>query len=65
MSTYTMWGYWRDKYGSPVVALESQYAATLENDLRLQQAVAMVKNGELLIDTLMQEKAAEEPDDDE
>jgi len=49
-----MWSYWQNKYG-PVLALEDYYPKYVESNLQLQLAIAMIKNGERLIDSIMEE----------
>lgn len=51
-ANYDMWGYWNDKNG-PIEALEVYYPNTLKNSQELQQAIAMIKNGERLINSIM------------
>ena len=56
---FHMWPYWRDKYGH-LDAVKDYFAEELKSNVELQQAVAMVKNGERLIDTLFAELAERE-----
>lgn len=51
-ASYDMWGYWYDKNG-PVEAVEVYYPNTLKNSHELQQAIAMIKNGERLVNSIM------------
>jgi hypothetical protein len=51
-----MWDYWKDKRGSPSEALEADYPNLLKTSIRLQVALAQVKNGQDTIDRLMEEE---------
>lgn len=51
-----MWEYWKDKRGSPSEALEADYPTLLKTSIRLQVALAQVKNGQDTIDRLMKEE---------
>lgn len=58
-----MWRYWRDKKGI-VEAVEEYYPEQL-NNFQMAAAVTQVKNGLLLIDSLMQKAEMDAPDDDD
>jgi len=49
-----MWSYWKEKRGTSE-AVELDYPILLESSIELQQALAMVKNGERAIDSIMSE----------
>jgi hypothetical protein len=51
-----MWDYWKEKRGSPSEALEADYPSLLKSSIRLQVALAQVKNGQDSIDQLMREE---------
>lgn len=51
-----MWDYWLEKRGSPSEALEADYPNLLKSSIRLQVALAQVKNGQDVIDRLMKEE---------
>ena len=51
-----MWDYWKEKRGSPSEALEADYPTLLKSSIRLQVALAQVKNGQDSIDKLMKEE---------
>lgn len=51
-----MWEYWKEKRGSPSEALEADYPTLLKSSIRLQVALAQVKNGQDTIDRLMIEE---------
>jgi hypothetical protein len=51
-----MWEYWKEKRGSPSEALEADYPNLLKASIRLQVALAQVKNGQDMIDRLMIEE---------
>jgi len=51
-----MWDYWKEKRGSPSEALEADYPTLLKSSIRLQVALAQVKNGQDMIDQLMKEE---------
>ncbi len=50
---YSMWSFWREKYGH-VVALTDYYPRLLERRVDLQLAVASIRNGEGIIDSIME-----------
>jgi hypothetical protein len=50
----SMWIYWKDKRGIRE-ALEYDYPELLKNNPELQQALAMIKNGERAINVIMGE----------
>ena len=51
---YNMWRYWRDKYGY-VLGLTDYYPKLVEDRKDLQMAIAMIENGERIIDSIMEE----------
>ena len=51
-----MWEFWLEKRGSPSEALEADYPTLLKSSIRLQVALAQVKNGQDMIDRLMKEE---------
>ena len=51
-----LWDYWKDTRGSPSEALEADYPIHLKSSIRLQVALAQVKNGQDMIDQLMKEE---------
>jgi len=51
---YNMWRYWRDKYGH-VLGLADYYPKLVEDRKDLQMAIAMIENGERIIDSVMEE----------
>ena len=53
MEQLSMWDYWLEKRGRPSEALEADYPETLADSPELQEALAMVKAGELLIKEIM------------
>lgn len=55
---YNMWGYWEHKYGT-VLALTVHYPELLRSRADLQQAVAMIENGERVINAIMEELSTE------
>ena len=59
----SMWSYWREKRGSAIDAIESDYPQLLASCPSLQEAVAMIKRGEALIDEFM-DGDREEGDED-
>lgn len=59
-----MWTYWRDKNGI-VEGLEEYFPETLKENIRLQIAVAQIKNAEAAIEAVMSEYEEEEYEEDE
>ena len=51
---YNMWDYWRRKYGF-VFALTDYYPELVKERTDLQMAVAMIENGERIINSVMEE----------
>ncbi len=49
-----MWSFWETAYG-PMKALEDYYPALLEARPDLQASVTMIKNGERIINSIMEE----------
>lgn len=49
-----MWSYWRDKKGI-AEALEDYYSQLLASSGELQHALFLIKNGERLINSVMEE----------
>jgi len=58
-----MWGYWKEDKGL-TRALVDYFPETLANDIRLQQALASIRNAEAAIDQRMSELAELEPDEE-
>lgn len=54
----SMWGYWREKYGT-AEALRAQYPNAAQEP-QLAQALAQLDNALLVIDTIMAKKARDE-----
>jgi len=50
-----MWSYWRDKKGI-VEALEDYYSQLLASSGELQHALTLIKNGERLINSIMEKE---------
>lgn len=48
-----MWEIYREDYNSPIEALENYYPEVLAENDQLKSAVAQIKNGSLIIDTIM------------
>lgn len=57
-----MWSYWRDDEGGELEALERHYPKSAKEP-QIAAAVAQVKNGLLVIDTLMKQKESEAKDE--
>ena len=62
---FNMWSYWKEKYYSPVGALEAHYPETLKKSKRLQLLVAQMQNAESGIDTIMRQFESEQNDSEE
>lgn len=51
-----MWRYWKEKRGSHVEALESQYTILLAENEELRICVSMIKQAEARIDQIMEDQ---------
>ena len=52
---FSMWSYWRDKKGI-AEALEDYYSHLLASSGELQHALFLIRNGERLINSIMEEE---------
>lgn len=60
-SDFHMWRYWKEDNGY-VRALEGYYPQTLHENAEVAQALAMIKNGQRVLDSIFEELAEREED---
>ncbi len=61
-SDFHMWSYWREKYGVLNGALE-YYPLFCKENTEAAQAIAMIKNGERILDSLFSDLTELEEED--